>query len=82
MLQTPVLKQLGLSSVPDNIVFQRGRIVARSLDAKKLEERVGKMINENWELAIEFTNERMNEESCSILNSQLSTGRRAIVSFI
>ena len=47
MLQTPVLKQLGLSSVPDNIVFQRGRIVARSLDAKKLEERVGKMINEN-----------------------------------
>ena len=45
MLQTPVLKQLGLFSVPDNIVLQRGRIIARGLDAKGLEERVDKLLN-------------------------------------
>lgn len=44
MLETPLLKTLGLYSVPDNILLQNGKIIARDLNAIELQTRLGKMI--------------------------------------
>jgi hypothetical protein len=43
MLESPVLKSLGLYTVPDNIVLQNGRIIARKLDANDLENKLKSM---------------------------------------
>lgn len=46
MFESPVIQSLGLSTVPDNIILQNGRIVAHGLNLenlkKKLEELLGK----------------------------------------
>ncbi|MCH4148602.1 MAG: DUF4369 domain-containing protein [Prevotella sp.] len=44
MLETPILKTLGLYSVPDNILLQNGKIIARGLNAIELQNRLEKMI--------------------------------------
>ncbi len=38
----PVVRALGLTAVPDNIVFKNGRVVSRGLSAKELEQLVEK----------------------------------------
>ncbi|MBQ6653582.1 MAG: DUF4369 domain-containing protein [Prevotella sp.] len=40
LFEGKLIQQLGLTTVPDNILLQRGRVVARSLTSKELEERL------------------------------------------
>ena len=44
MLEGRLYQQLGFSNMPDNIVLQNGRIVARGLKHKDLKEKIEKMI--------------------------------------
>lgn len=44
-LSSPVLAEIGLSSVPDNIVVVDGKIVARGLDRQQLAEKINQLIN-------------------------------------
>ena len=41
MFETPVLRQLGMGNIPDNILVQGGKVVARGLTAQQLQERLG-----------------------------------------
>ena len=41
-----LVRQLGISSVPDNIVMKDGRIVARGLSAKDLKKKVEELLGE------------------------------------
>jgi peroxiredoxin len=41
MFETPVLKQLGLQSTPDNIVIKNGKIVGRNLNTQDLTKALG-----------------------------------------
>ncbi len=43
MFDTPVLKQLGLGNVPDNLLILNGKVVARGLNAIALRERIEKL---------------------------------------
>ena len=40
MFDCPALRQLGLGNVPDNILVQKGKVVARGLNAQALQERL------------------------------------------
>jgi hypothetical protein len=44
MFEGPLIKKLGLLAVPDNILMQNGRVVARGLSINDLTQRLGKMI--------------------------------------
>lgn len=44
MFESPLVKKLGLLAVPDNILMQNGRVVARGLSVNDLTQRLGKMI--------------------------------------
>ncbi len=43
MFDTPVLKQLGVGNVPDNLLIVHGKVVARGLNAIALRERLEKL---------------------------------------
>jgi hypothetical protein len=45
MFESPLLKQLGLLSVPDNIIIQNGRIIAHGLSANDLRMRLQSIIH-------------------------------------
>ena len=45
MWETPLLITFGLADVPDNVLLDgKGRVVARSLDAQQLDERISKLL--------------------------------------
>lgn len=44
MLESPILQSLGLYSVPDNIILQNGRIIARDLTSEELKNKLKSMI--------------------------------------
>lgn len=45
MLDTPLLHTLALYDIPDNILLQNGKVVARGLRVNELKERLEKLIN-------------------------------------
>ena len=40
MFDCPAVRQVGLGNVPDNILVQKGKVVARGLNAQALQERL------------------------------------------
>jgi antioxidant, ahpC/TSA family len=44
LFKGPLVLKLGLTSVPDNLLLQRGRVIARGLSTDDLIARIEKMI--------------------------------------
>ena len=46
LFDSPALQKAGLADVPDNIVVNNRKVVARSLSTSELEEKIDQLLNE------------------------------------
>jgi hypothetical protein len=44
MIESPVLKKLGLAQMPDVVIYQNGRVVARGLTGEALREKLRELV--------------------------------------